>query len=65
MSKTLQELDSKEFVKLTNNTHACNSLTNFEYEAHTFRKRKSSESTETCLGKIREITSGELIFGGF
>ena len=51
-----------KFVKLTGYTYACNSLTNFESEN---RKRKSSEFVETSLGKIREITSSNLMFGGF
>ena len=49
-------------MKLTGYTYACNSLTNFESEN---RKRKSSEFVETSLGKIREITSSNLMFGGF
>ena len=32
MAKTRQKLDSKKLRKLTNDTYACNSLTNFEYE---------------------------------
>ena len=27
---------SEKYVKLTDHTYACNSLTNFEYEAHPF-----------------------------
>ena len=34
MSKTRQKLDYKKIVKLTDHTHACNDLTNFECEAH-------------------------------
>ena len=32
--KTRQKLDCKKFVKLTDHTYASNSLTNFQYEAH-------------------------------
>ena len=46
-----------------------NSFTNFEYETHAITViTQVSEFSETCwnlLGKIREITSNEHIFGGF
>ena len=35
------------------------------YSACIHRKRKLCKSAEIDFGKIREITSGELIFGGF
>ena len=53
-------------MKLTGYAYACNNLTNFDYKVHAKNwKRKPSEFTKTCFVKIREITSCELIFGGF
>ena len=57
-----------KFMKLTDNTHAYNSLTNFEYEAYTiYRKRKCTLTCWTLnfVLKNREITSIEYFFGGF
>ena len=34
MSKIRLKLDLKKFVKLTDHTYVCNSLTNFEYKTH-------------------------------
>ena len=48
-------------MKSTDPTHACNDLTNFEYEAHS----KSENGICRKLKKTREITSTELVFGGF
>ena len=53
----------KKFVKLKDHTYACN---NFEYE----RRAKTGNGNQVnllklVLRKTREITSGELIFGGF
>ena len=47
-----------KLVKLSVSTYVCNDLTYFEYEAH-------SKAENRKLKKTREITSTELIFGGF
>ena len=47
----------KKFVKLTDYTYACNSLTYFEYRTHPL----IMEVDVNLLGKTREITSSELI----
>ena len=53
-------------MKLTGYAYACNNLTNFDYKVHAKNwKRKPSAFAKTCFVKIREITSCELIFGGF
>ena len=56
----------RKFVKLTGYTYACNSLTNFESEV----RAKTGNGNQVNLlklasGKIREITSSDLITGGF
>ena len=65
LHKSAKKLIEK-FVKLTVHTYVYNSLTYFlnMKEKGNDRKRKLSVFAE-FIGKIREMTSGKLIFGGF
>ena len=51
----------KKVVKLTGYTYACNSMTNFEYEAHSM----TGNGNKVNVLKLREITTSDLNFGGF
>ena len=53
----------QKFVKLTHHTYSC--LTNFENEAHAMNGNENNVNLLKLAWKIRKITSGELIFGGF
>jgi hypothetical protein len=52
-------------VKLIDHNNNCNTLTNFEYETNEMAGNGNYVNLPNLLGKIREITSGEFIFGGF
>ena len=55
-----------KFVKLTGSTNACNSLTNFESEVRVMTENGNQVNLlKLASGKIREITSSDLITGGF
>ena len=47
-------------MKLTDSTYACNSLTNFEYEAYQLTGNGNAESFPFL--KIREINGSESIY---
>ena len=61
VKKTRQKLDCKKFVKLTDHAYTSNSLTNFQAQPET----EVIWIWWRLLGKTREITSSELIFGGY
>ena len=48
-------------MKLTDCTYACNSLTDFESEVHAM----TGNGNQVNLLKLREMTSSDLIIGGF
>ena len=50
-------------MKLTLHTYSC--LTNFENEAHAMNGNENDVNLLKLAWKIRKITSGEFIFGGF
>jgi len=49
-------------VKLIDHTYSCNSLTNFENDAHTIIR---NESDETCCEKIVKSRQVNLVLAGF
>jgi len=57
ISKSRQKLNAKEFVKLTDDTYAYSSLTNFDN-----KKRATTENgnAKSCFELIREITTSKL-----
>ena len=52
-------------MKLIYHTNAYNSLTNFEYQVNKMNGNINYVKMLKFASKIREITSGEFIFGGF
>ena len=66
-SKNPPKIRFYKVVNITDHTCACIDLTNFKYEVHPTTGNGSYVNLqETCLaGKTCEITSSELIFGGF
>ena len=52
-------------MKLIYHTNAYNSLTNFEYQVKKMNENLNYVKMLKFASKIREITSGEFIFGGF
>ena len=53
-------------VKLTDHTCSCSYLIDFEYESHAIPgSGKRNKPSEIMFKKTLEITSSELIFGGF
>ena len=55
----------KTRTKLTGQSYACNSLKNFEYEAYAMTGNGNQVNLLNLSGKIREMTSSELIYDGF
>ena len=53
----------EKFVKLTDHSYACNSLTNFEYEAHTITGN-GNQSAESCLEKLVKSHLVNLLLAG-
>ena len=52
-------------MKLTDRSCVCNDLTSFEYEVYAMTGNGSYLKLQKLARKNREITLGELIFGGF
>ena len=52
-------------MKLIDDTNAYNSLTNFEYQVNKMTVNNNYVKMLKFAWKIREIASGEFIFGGF
>ena len=52
-------------MKLTDHANAYNSLTNFEYEVNEMTGNGKYVNVLNFDGKVCEISSSELIFGGF
>ena len=52
-------------MKLTDHTYACNSLTNFEYEAHAITGN-GNQNAESCFERlVKSHLDSERSFGGF
>ena len=52
-------------MKLIDHTNTHDSLTNFEYQVNKMNGNINYVKILKFASKIREITSGEFIFGGF
>ena len=65
IAKIRQKLDKQKLVKLIDVSNAHSNLTNFEYDVNELTGNGNYVNVLNFDGKICEISSGELIFGGF